>query len=233
MGRFKLEALLLMCGLITIGVCIKEGLGSMADNSRTVEVKGLSEMEVKANKVTWPIVVKFVGNDLVDIYSQVSKSNQIVHHFLTSNGIQAGEITDNAPQITDKAADNYGSEKATFRYSITNVVTVSTSKVDLVRSLMSRQGELLKQGVAIGANDYGNGVVYDYTNLNKVKPQMIEQATKNARAAAEKFAKDSESRLGKIKNANQGQFSIEDRDANTPFIKQIRVVTTIDYFLKD
>jgi hypothetical protein len=228
-----LEALLLMVGLICIGVCIKSGLGSMADNVRTVNVKGLSEMEVKANKVTWPVVVKFVGNDLTDIYSQANKSNRIVRQFLTANGIADNEITENAPQITDKVADNYGSERSAFRYSVTNVVTVSTSKVDLVRRLMSQQGELLRQGVAISGNDYNNTVVFDFTDLNRIKPQMIEQATKNARAAAEKFAKDSESKLGKIKNASQGQFTIDNRDANTPFIKSIRVVTTIDYYLKD
>ena len=74
---------------------------------------------------------------------------------------------------------------------------------------------------------------YDYTSLNSIKPKMIEEATKNARAAAEKFAKDSDSKLGKIKKAYQGQFSIDDRDANTPYIKKIRVVTTIDYSLED
>ena len=98
---------------------------------------------------------------------------------------------------------------------------------------MSRQGELLTQGVAVSATDYQNQITYDYTDLNKIKPKMIEEATKNAREAADKFAKDSESHLGKIKDASQGQFSIEDRDANTPFIKEVRVVSTIDYYLKD
>ncbi len=98
---------------------------------------------------------------------------------------------------------------------------------------MSEQAELLKQGIAITGGDYRYNVVYEFTGLNKVKPQMIEEATKNARVAAEKFAKDSESRLGKIKNASQGQFSISDRDANTPYVKNIRVVTTVDYYLKN
>lgn len=62
---------------------------------------------------------------------------------------------------------------------------------------------------------------------------MIEEATKNARASAEKFAQDSGSSLGKIRRANQGQFSITDRDSNTPYIKSVRVVTTVEYFLKD
>ena len=91
----------------------------------------------------------------------------------------------------------------------------------------------MKQGIAITGGDYRYNVVYEFTGLNSIKPGMIEEATKNARSAAEKFAKDSESELGKIKSAYQGQFSIEDRDANTPYIKRVRVVTTIDYSLEE
>ena len=227
------SAALLMVGLIVVGVCIKSGLNSMADNSRVVNVKGLAEMEVKANKVTWPVSFKIVGNDLGSIYQEVNNNNRIVKNFLISKGIADNEISVNAPQIVDKAADVYNNNGYKERYNVTSVMTVSTNKVDLVRKLMSQQADLLKQGVAITANDYNNTVIYAFTNLNKVKPKMIEQATKNARMAAEKFAKDSESDLGKIKSADQGQISIEDRDANTPFIKKVRVVTSIVYYLKD
>ena len=234
MKNYKIiSAALLMVGLIIVGVCIKSGLNSMADNSRVVNVKGLAEMEVKANKVTWPVSYKIVGNDLETIYQQVNQNNRIVKNFLISKGISNSEISVNAPQIVDKAADVYGNNEYKERYNVTSVMTVSTNKVDLVRKLMSQQADLLKQGVAITANDYNNTVIYAFTNLNKVKPKMIEQATKNARMAAEKFAKDSESDLGKIKSADQGQISIEDRDANTPFIKKVRVVTSIVYYLKD
>lgn len=234
MKNYKIvSAALLMVGLIVVGVCIKSGLNSMADNSRVVNVKGLAEMEVKANKVTWPVSYKIVGNDLGAIYQQVNQNNRIVKNFLISKGISNSEISVNAPQIVDKAADVYGNNEYKERYNVTSVMTVSTNKVDLVRKLMSQQADLLKQGVAITANDYNNTVIYAFTKLNSVKPKMIEQATKNARMAAEKFAKDSESDLGNIKSADQGQISIEDRDANTPFIKKVRVVTSIVYYLKD
>ena len=81
--------------------------------------------------------------------------------------------------------------------------------------------------------DYSWRTSFQFTGLNTVKPAMIEEATKNARASAEKFAQDSGSILGKIRRANQGQFSITDRDSNTPYIKSVRVVTTVEYFLKD
>ena len=130
-------------------------------------------------------------------------------------------------------AERYNNNHVPYRYNVTTVITVTSDKVELVRSLISEQGELLKQGVAITGGDYRYNVEYDFTGLNAIKPQMIEEATKNAREAAEKFAKDSDSKLGKIKRANQGQFSIGNRDANTPYIKHVRVVTTIDYSLKN
>ncbi len=111
-------------------------------------------------------------------------------------------------------------------------VTISTNQVDLVLDLMKRQSELLKEGVAL-SNDYSWQTSYEFTGLNGIKPTMIEEATKNARAAAEKFAGDSGSKLGKIRRASQGQFSITDRDQFTPYMKNVRVVTTLEYFLKD
>ena len=130
-------------------------------------------------------------------------------------------------------AERYGNQETSYRYNVTSVITVTSDKVDLIRSLISSQGELLKQGVAVTSGDYRYNVQYEYTGLNKIKPQMIEEATKNARQAAEKFAEDSDSKLGKIRKAYQGQFSITDRDDNTPYIKKVRVVTSVDYSLED
>jgi hypothetical protein len=117
-----------------------------------------------------------------------------------------------------------------YRDKATSVITVTSTEVDKVRTLMRRQSELMKQGIALVSEEYGsNSVVYEFTGLNKVKPDMIEEATKNARKTAQKFADDSGSSLGEIRNAQQGQFSIEDRDANTPYIKRLRVVNTVEY----
>ena len=153
--------------------------------------------------------------------------------FLKKKGITEEEISINAPEIIDMQAERYVGENKTYRYNVTTVITVTSAKVDLVRSLISEQSELLKQGIAITGGDYRYQIQYDYTSLNEIKPKMIEEATKNAREAALKFAKDSDSELGKIRRASQGQFSIDNRDANTPYIKRIRVVTTIDYLLED
>ena len=115
----------------------------------------------------------------------------------------------------------------------TAVATVATNDVALVRKVMEKQGELLKNGIAFSGSDYQYRTIYSFNGLNEIKPTMIDEATRNARAAAEKFAKDSDSKLGKIKTATQGVFSIEDRDENTPYIKKVRVVTNVQYFLED
>ena len=186
--------------------------------------------------VYWTITNLFcarVGNDLSTLYNKISNTNQTIVDFLKQKGITQEEISINAPEIIDMQAERYVGENKTYRYNVTTVITVTSNKVDLVRDLISEQSELLKQGIAITGGDYRYNIQYDYTSLNEIKPQMIEEATKNAREAAQKFAKDSDSELGKIKRATQGQFSIDNRDANTPYIKRIRVVTTIEYSLED
>lgn len=233
MKNLRIEAVILAIGLALTGYFVKAGIDTLATRDRVVTVKGLAEMEVPADKVTWPLMYKSIGNDLPALYSQIEATNQKIQTFLTSKGIDAGEISINAPEIVDLQAERYSNNDKPYRYNITTVITVTSGKVDLVRGLIASQGELLKQGIAISGGDYRYNVSYDYTSLNSIKPKMIEEATKNARAAAEKFAKDSDSKLGKIKKAYQGQFSIDDRDVNTPYIKKIRVVTTIDYSLED
>ena len=226
-------AVILAVGIFLLGVEVNSGLGSISANQRTVTVRGLCEKEVTANKVTWPIVSKSVGNDLPSIYSAIEGTNKAILSFLKSNGITDADISINPPQVVDLQADRYNSNPVPYRYNVTNVVVVTSSKVDQVRKLIERQTELMKQGIAIVAGDYQYQTTYEYTELNTIKPGMIAEATKNARQAANKFAEDSESKLGKIKTASQGQFSIEDRDQYTPYIKRVRVVSTIVYFLKD
>ena len=227
------EAVIVALGLFLLGICIRGGINDFKDKDRVVSVKGLAEMEVPANKVTWPLMFKDLGDDLPTLYTNINQKNTTIVNFLKSKGITEKEISIAAPEIIDMQAERYNDKPSLFRYNITSVITVTSSKVDKVRSLMIQQSELLKQGIALTGGDYRYNVIYDFTKLNEVKPQMIENATRNARLAAEKFAKDSDSKLGKIKTANQGQFTISDRDANTPYIKSIRVVTTIDYYLED
>ena len=216
--------------IIVMGFALRSGIVAFKDMDRSVTVKGLAEKEVKADKVTWPLVYKELGNDPAEMYDLLTQKNKKVLAFLKSAGIKESDISVNPPVISDRQADNYGNEIMNYRYKATSVITVTSTEVDKVRTLMRRQSELMKQGIALVSEEYGsNSVVYEFTGLNKVKPDMIEEATKNARKTAQKFADDSGSSLGEIRNAQQGQFSIEDRDANTPYIKRLRVVNTVEY----
>ena len=186
---------------------------------------------MKADRVIWPVVYKTTGNDLPALYGQLNDVSAKIRAFLVENGIPATDISTGAPEIVDLRADRYNTNRVADRYNVTLVTTVVTGKVDAARSLMSRMGELLKSGIAISANDYGNQVQYEFNGLNAIKPAMIEEATHNARKAAEQFAKDSESELGKIKSASQGLFTVSDRDSYTPYVKRVRVVTTVNFYL--
>ncbi len=226
-----ISALLVALGIVCLGWFIYAGINNLAYRDRQVTVRGLAEKEVMANKVTWPLVVKTLGNDLPQLYDRINVNNSIVLKFLKDNGIPESEISVNEPQVFDKDAQSYNMDTP-YRYRVTEVITVTSSQVEKVNALIKRQAELLKQGVAL-ANEYEYRTIYEYTGLNDIKPEMIAQATAAAREAANKFAEDSGSSLGKIKTASQGQFSIDDRDSYTPYIKNVRVVTSITYYLED
>ena len=232
-GKFY-SGLFIMVGLVVLGMMMPRAVEKYRSYDRTVNVKGFCEKEVKADKVIWPVVYRVMANDIQSVYDQTDGNNAEIIAFLKSGGISDSEITVSVPEISDKYASEYGSNDRTFRYIAKNVITVCTSDVDEVLALMSRQSELLKKGiVTAGGNQWENPVEFKYEGLNGIKPEMIEEATRNAREAAQKFAKDSDSRLGKIKTANQGTFTIENRDSNTPYIKKVRVVTSVTYYLKN
>lgn len=231
-GNVTIFGIFLCAGLVVLGIFLRYGLTHLNDSHRTVTVRGLCEREVQANKVTWPIVNKEVGNYLPSIFANVEYYNSLILKFLKENGIEDSEISVNPPAVIDLQADRYSYNQNPYRYNVTNVIVVTSSKVDKINELIKKQAELLKQGVAIVAGDYQYQTVYEYTDLNAIKPEMIEEATRNARAAADKFAEDSGSKVGRIQTASQGQFSIEDRDQYTPYIKKIRVVSSINYYLE-
>lgn len=228
-----LQAAILAVSIAFLGLCIKWGINDFANKDRNVTVKGLAEKEVEADKVTWPIPTKELGNDLPELYQRINTTTAKVKAFLKQHGIKDDEINVNAPVVIDLNADQYSNNNRGFRYNITSTITVTSQNVKLVRSIMAKQGELLKQGVAVLDGGYENRITYEYVGFKKMKPQMMQEAIKNAEATAQEFATNSNSKLNKITKADQGQFSIDDRDANTPYIKKVRVVTTITYSLKD
>jgi len=232
MNRIK-EAAIIAIGIVILGFCVKAGMENIANRGRKVTVKGLAEREVAADKVTWPIITKELGNDLPQLYQNINATTAKVKAFLRQSGVKDSEISVNAPVVIDLNADQYNTAVRKDRYNITSTITVTSKNVNLIRGIIARQGELLKQGVAVVDGGYGGGVVYEYVSFQKMKPKMMQEAIKNAETTARQFAENSDSRLDKIQTADQGQFSIDDRDSNTPYIKKLRVVTTVTYSLKD
>ncbi len=226
-------AAILAVGIVCLGWFIKSGIDNFTNKDRKVVVKGLAEQEVEADKVTWPIVSKEVGNDLPELYNRMALTQQKIKAFLLRNGIKEGELTENAPQVVDLQAREYSDNNKPYRYIITSVITVTSGDVKKVRGILARQGDLLKEGVAIIDGGYENSVKYEYVSFREMKPKMMQEAIANAEKTAQQFAENSHSSLDKIVSADQGQFSIDNRDDNTPYIKKVRVVTTVTYSLKD
>jgi hypothetical protein len=228
------HSLILGIAIAIAGISIGLGFYKGRAADRYVTVKGLAEREVKADLAIWPITFKVAENDLTALQQGIDSGREAVKTFLLESGFTEDEISFSAPSIVDAEAEQYGSRsESKFRYIAEATVTTRTGMVDRVRSTMEESGKLIGKGVVLSAKSWDNPTEFLFTGLNEIKPQMIEEATKDARRAAEKFADDSGSRVGKIRNASQGYFSITDRDRNSPEIKQVRVVTTIDYYLVD
>lgn len=225
---------LLALGLAVLGYQLADGLLRFKATERTVTVKGLAEREVAADTAIWPIRFNAADEDLETLYAMLERQSGLVTAFLLEAGFASEEITLSAPAIIDRRAQGYGNPSAQdLRYAGNVTVTVYTREVERVRQAMRHLTDLGKQGIAIAGQDYGVRTEFLYTTLNDIKPAMIEEATRNAREVAVKFAQDSDSRLGKIRTANQGLFTIQDRDSNTPHIKKVRVVSTVEYYLVD
>ena len=228
MSRVK-ESIILAIGVMVMGWCIKAGIDNFTNKDRKVTVKGLAEREVPADKVTWSISTKETGNDLPSLYERINVQAETIKAFLRQSGLEDSEITVNPPSVSDLEAREWGDNQKNFRYIVTTTITVSTTKVEQVNRAIFRQAELLKQGVALDSSLPD----YQYASFQQMKPEMMAEAIKNAQATAEQFAEASDSKLGKIQTAGQGQFEIDNRDENTPYIKKLRVVTTVTYSLDD
>ena len=204
----------------------------MAD--RNVVVRGFAERNVEADLAIWPIVFQNTANDLTELQRLVDLHDAQIRGFLKAQGFEDGEISSMPPQITDRKTQP-GMDpgvKLDERYMAQTAITLRSSKMGEVKVAMRKSGELVRKGIVL-AQDYSLVPEFLFTKLDEIKPEMVAEATRSARAAAEQFAKDSGSRVGGIQRAEQGYFSIEDRDKGSPDHKKVRVVTTISYSLEN
>jgi hypothetical protein len=222
--------LVLALGIAHAGHEMAGALRASRASERFVSVKGLSERELDADLAIWPLTFSTVNDQLAPLHDELERGRDEIFAFLRKAGFDAAEMSASSPSITDLHAEpQYGvPPPARYRGSLT--VTLRSAEVGKLKALTGQTGALVERGVVLGA---GGQAQYFFTGLNAIKPAMIAEATKSARKAAQQFAADSGSQVGAIREARQGLFTIEDRDAFTPEIKAVRVVTTVDYFLVD
>ena len=230
--RPVIAAAVVALGLAAAGWFASQGMTKLRTADRYVTVKGSAEKIVDADLVVWPLSQTVGGNELGAVQAQLDANTQTIRGFLTSAGFKDDEIVVSPPRLEDRWAYSYGDNRPLERYRYSNTVTLRTGKVTEALAALRRSGDIVAKGVMLNTDD-GGGPNFDYTKLNDIKPALIAEATSNARKSAEQFAKDSGARIGGIRSANQGVVGIENRDAGSPQIKKIRVVTTVDYFLRD
>lgn len=242
-----LSTAILAIGIAGAGWFVSDGLVRMKATERSVAVKGLSEREVQSNLALWNVGFTVTGQSLAEAQSRIDANTAAITAFLLKAGIAKEEVTTGALKVTDRQANQYqnnaGPEDS--RYILSTTLKVRSANVDAVEKASRSIGEVVRdQGIVLGAPDqYGCDLRLIYTKLNEIKPEMIAEATKDARNAAEQFAKDSGVKVGEIRSASQGYFSISSRDgsdlnsdnscdAETAAVKKVRVVTNVTYYMQ-
>ena len=225
-----LSALLIGLGLLGAGWFAAQGMARLKTQDRYVVVKGSAERIVDADLLVWPLPHTVGGNDLAGVQRQLTANTDAIRSFFIDAGFKPADIVVSPPRLEDRWAYAYGDNRAPERFRYANTVILRTNDVAKALQALRNSGQLVAGGVML---DQGSMPEFDYTRLNDIKPALIAEATANARESAEQFAKDSGSKLGGIRNANQGVVAISDRDQGSPQVKKVRVVTTVEYFLRD
>ena len=240
-----IAALVLAIGFILGGWALGAQIKATRLSDRYVTVKGLVERTVKADLAIWPLSYKEAGDDLAAVYAKTEADRQAILQFLEQQGIQSSEIELGVVRVVDTQANEYGgNNRGAKRYIIEQQITVRTGRVDQVAAAAQKTMQLVQKGIVLNSNP-GQGLTYKFTGLNAIKPDMITEATRNARAAADRFAADSGSKVGSIRQANQGTFSISSADqggdtgeggeggymSDSSITKKVRVVTSVQYYL--
>ena len=230
---FVVLGISLVVGLGVFGLQIGRAVKMGREFDRYLAVKGLSEREVKATLVIWPIRFSVAAEDLGALKIAMETNRALVLSFLRDNGIDPKEITQGLPVVSDREDERIQANRPSLaRYRGVVTLVVRSANVDVVKKAVQGADALLEKGVTLTGNESTDRIEFIFNAVNDIKPDMIKEATANARAAAEKFAQDSKSKVGRIRKATQGALEIEDRDAASPERKILRVVTTVDFFLE-
>ena len=234
----------LAVGLAAGGWLVGQGLARFKSETRTVTVKGLVEREVRSDQAVWTLGLRRASDTLGDAHQRIAADREAVLAFLKKQGFADAEIERQPTRTVDKLARDFGQNQGErFRYVVTTAVAVSTPKVDLVRSASGATEELLKGGVILDGEDPSGRANprFVVSKFNELRPQLLAEATRNARDIAGRFAADSGAEVGEIRSANQGSiqiFGTDGNDESAPFsptstpVKKIRVVSTFEFALR-
>jgi uncharacterized protein len=234
----------LLLGLVVGGWVLGSQIKDLKLADRYVTVKGLVERTVKSDMAIWPVSFKEAGNDLPQVFAKSEADKTTVLKFFAGQGIAPAEISVGQIKVIDKQANEYGGNNTGPRYIVEQTVTVQSKDVDKVAKAGEKTAELVQAGIVVGDSNGQGGIRYKFNGLNALKPDMITEATRNARASADRFAADSGSQVGSIRSASQGVFSISAADSvatgndagggdsgDGSIMKKVRVVSTVDYYL--
>ena len=247
-GGMTVLGMLLSFGLIVGGWALGTEIKAAKLGDRYVSVRGLAERTVKSDLAIWPISYTEAGDDLPTLYTKTEADRKVILQFLGQQGIQSSEIELGVVSVVDNQANEYGpGNKAPHRYIVEQQITVMTPRVDRIAAAAQKTMSLVQQGIVLN-NNFGQRLAYKFNGLNSIKPDMITEATRNAHAAAERFAVDAGSKVGSIRQANQGVFTIlaansggdtgeneygnNGANADSSLMKTVRVVTSVDYYLE-
>lgn len=246
MDRPLLYTVVQASGIALAGLFVALGLSQVRTTDRFVTVKGVSEQEVRADVAIWPLHMTGADNDLAAAQGKLNRSIAGVKQFLARRGIDTAQTELTGFGVFDAQAQQYGgNQPAPNRYIVRQTLLVRSAQPDRVLAASQQIGELAAIGVVVSSGaggEYGGqgaGPTFLFTRLNDLKPRMIADATARAREAAEQFARDSRASLGGIRRANQGVFEIAARDQapgvtqESQIAKVLRVVSTVEYFLRD
>ncbi len=240
-GRWiSFGAVLVAIGVALAGWFVGDGFRQGRLPDRYVTVKGLAEREVTADLALWPLRFVATGNDLGAVQAESEQDAAAVRAFLSEQGIPAAAVSVEGFEMTDVLAQPYRSGPVESRYIISQRFMVRSAEVDVIQAVSQKLSELAGKGVVLGNEGLPfPGPYYLFTRLNDIKPEMIAEATGNARASAEQFAADAGSRVGSIRRASQGLFQILARDKAPGVVEQrqalktVRVVSTVQFSLQD
>lgn len=231
-------------GLIVLGVCINKGLQSFSNKERVVTVKGLAEKNIEATKAEIIVTTNFSGSLAKDVIARVDNRVTALSNYFKEKGYdfktQELDLNDTKTDYTyEWTDDNKRVKVPKDRYFAGKNIVISLSEVEKAETMANEiEIDLINKNLSSDIN-----IEYAFPELNAIKPDLIAESTKNARITGEQFATDSQSKLGKIKTASQGQISIVGRYYNDggdesnapkePYLQKVRVISTIVFFLED